>query len=140
MKLPSTTRFAGPVTALLLTLFAVLVPSSSRAEYHGNRSSHVFHAPSCRYFDCAKCTIVFATVQAALDAGYRPCGSCKPSPPSGAVDPVQDARGRFVGNTQSHVFHRGSCRNSGCRHCSVTFESRREALDAGYRPGGCCRP
>ncbi|MCC6145227.1 MAG: nuclease, partial [Candidatus Hydrogenedentes bacterium] len=48
--------------------------------------------------------------------------------------------GAFVGNSGSHVFHRMSCRNSGCKRCTVRFTSRDAAIGAGYRPGGCCRP
>lgn len=46
--------------------------------YHGNTKSHVFHAPSCRYYDCSTCTQEFDSVQSAIDAGYSPCGICKP--------------------------------------------------------------
>ncbi|MGX7950753.1 sunset domain-containing protein [Oleidesulfovibrio alaskensis] len=46
--------------------------------FHGNTSSHVFHKPGCRYYDCKNCTRVFQTRDEAIKAGYRPCGSCKP--------------------------------------------------------------
>jgi micrococcal nuclease len=45
---------------------------------HGNTNSRVFHAPSCKYYDCAKCTAVFKTRDEAITAGYRPCGACRP--------------------------------------------------------------
>jgi micrococcal nuclease len=47
-------------------------------EYHGNVSSHVFHASDCKYFDCKKCTKLFQNREAAIKSGYRPCGICKP--------------------------------------------------------------
>ncbi len=46
--------------------------------FHGNTKSHVFHSSSCRYYNCKSCTRGFSSRTAALKAGYRPCGSCKP--------------------------------------------------------------
>lgn len=48
------------------------------ASYSGNTLSGVFHAAGCRYFDCGRCTARFASRGAALGAGYRPCGVCRP--------------------------------------------------------------
>ena len=47
-------------------------------EYHGNISSHIFHAPDCKYFNCKKCTKIFQDRESAIKSGYRPCGFCKP--------------------------------------------------------------
>jgi len=46
--------------------------------YHGNVSSHVFHAPDCKYFNCKSCTKIFQDRRSAVNAGYKPCGICKP--------------------------------------------------------------
>lgn len=46
--------------------------------YHGNTSSHVFHQSSCKHFNCKNCTEVFESRKAAIKAGYRPCGGCRP--------------------------------------------------------------
>ena len=46
--------------------------------YHGNKSTKVFHEPNCRFYNCKNCTVVFSSRQVAIDAGYRPCGICKP--------------------------------------------------------------
>jgi len=46
--------------------------------YHGNANSHAFHRQSCRHFNCKNCTMNFQTREAAIEAGYRPCGLCKP--------------------------------------------------------------
>jgi len=54
------------------------VRATPDAPYHGNRRSHVFHRPGCEYYDCKNCTRQFSSRQAALDAGYRPCGFCRP--------------------------------------------------------------
>ncbi|WP_027367396.1 thermonuclease family protein [Desulfocurvibacter africanus] len=48
------------------------------ASYRGNTSSHVFHAPGCKHYDCKNCTESFASREAAIRAGYTPCGVCKP--------------------------------------------------------------
>jgi micrococcal nuclease len=47
-------------------------------KYHGNTSSHVFHQSSCKHFNCKNCTKVFNSREAAIKAGYRPCGGCRP--------------------------------------------------------------
>ena len=47
-------------------------------EYHGNVSSKVFHESDCKYFNCKKCTKIFQNRDSAVNAGYRPCGICKP--------------------------------------------------------------
>ncbi|EGJ50264.1 thermonuclease family protein [Desulfocurvibacter africanus] len=46
--------------------------------YRGNTSSHVFHTPGCKFYDCANCTETFASREEALKAGFKPCGVCKP--------------------------------------------------------------
>ena len=46
--------------------------------YHGNVSSHVFHKPGCSGYNCKNCKAIFRTREEAIDAGYRPCGTCKP--------------------------------------------------------------
>ncbi|WP_242012404.1 Ada metal-binding domain-containing protein [Pseudodesulfovibrio cashew] len=46
--------------------------------YHGNKRSHVFHQPGCRYFDCKNCVVVFTSRQEAIGAGFRPCKICRP--------------------------------------------------------------
>lgn len=46
--------------------------------YRGNIDSKVFHAPQCKHYSCASCTITFVAREAAISAGYKPCGICKP--------------------------------------------------------------
>jgi len=46
--------------------------------YHGNVSSHVFHAPDCKHFNCKNCTKIFQDRESAVNAGYKPCGICNP--------------------------------------------------------------
>lgn len=48
------------------------------ASYSGNVKSGVFHRSSCKHFRCKNCTRTFSSRQQALDAGFRPCGNCKP--------------------------------------------------------------
>lgn len=50
--------------------------SQPGAIYHGNMRSKVFHAPGCRDYDCQNCTAGFKSKEEALNAGYRPHGSC----------------------------------------------------------------
>lgn len=47
--------------------------SKNSIEYHGNIKSHIYHAPSCKYYNCRNCVAVFKSEQEAKDAGYREC-------------------------------------------------------------------
>ncbi len=46
----------------------------------------------------------------------------------------------YHGNVRSRVFHAPACPDYNCRHCTRVFESRDEAVAAGFRPCGTCRP
>lgn len=46
----------------------------------------------------------------------------------------------YIGNTRSYVFHRQTCRYLPNARNRSYFESRKEAVDAGYRPCRKCRP
>ena len=50
--------------------------SSPTGPYHGNVSSHVFHAAGCPDYNCKHCTQGFATRAAAEAAGYRAHRAC----------------------------------------------------------------
>jgi len=53
-------------------------PAISGGAYHGNRSSKIFHRPGCQHYHCKNCMATFATREAAIAAGYRPGGCCRP--------------------------------------------------------------
>lgn len=57
-----------------------------------------------------------------------------------AATPLSSGAASYVGNVKSKVFHRLRCHHADCKSCTKYFETRDEALEAGYRPGGCCRP
>jgi hypothetical protein len=87
--------------------------------------------------------IFIAVNQARIDdrkTANQPETIQQPAAPATTVTPSPPAVGDYVGNTNTHRFHRRSCRYASCPNCTVTFETRREALDAGFRPGGCCNP
>ena len=46
-------------------------PDNYKGPYHGNISSHIFHAPWCKYFNCKNCTKIFKNKKSAVNAGYR---------------------------------------------------------------------
>ncbi|MEG6552478.1 Ada metal-binding domain-containing protein [Desulfocurvibacter africanus] len=50
----------------------------------------------------------------------------------------QAAIGPVSGNIQSKIFHLPGCRNYACKSCTQVFQSREEALAAGYRPCRQC--
>lgn len=54
--------------------------------------------------------------------------------------PAAPVEAAYFGNTNTHKFHNSTCRYSHCKNCTAKFKTRQEAIDAGYRPGGCCNP
>jgi micrococcal nuclease len=46
----------------------------------------------------------------------------------------------YHGNVKSKVFHHPGCRHFNCKNCTRVFKSREEAIAAGYRPCGGCKP
>jgi len=55
--------------------------------------------------------------------------------------PSTDSQGIvYHGNVKSKKFHRPSCRDYNCRNCTAIFQSREEAIRAGYVPCGLCKP
>jgi methylphosphotriester-DNA--protein-cysteine methyltransferase len=132
MSLRSLSALRLPLLALIL--FAGLTAEGK--EYHGNTRSHVFHRSSCQYYSCRNCTAQFETAQEAIDNGYRPCGLCEPT----SAPRKSSKTAPYVGNTNTHKFHRTSCRYASCANCTAKFKSREEAIAAGYVPGGCCNP
>lgn len=130
-------RFAGTVASLVI-LFLTVGAGGDREPFSGNTQTRVFHQSTCRYYSCKNCTAQFATAQEAIRNGYRPCGICEPG--DVATSPSTAADAAYVGNTNTHKFHRSTCRYAGCSHCTAKFRSRSEAMEAGYVPGGCCKP
>jgi len=57
---------------------------------------------------------------------------------AGASAPAQAPA--YHGNFHSHIFHRQSCRFFDCQACTVAFNSRDDAIKAGYRPCKVCNP
>jgi lipopolysaccharide export system permease protein len=43
----------------------------------GNAKSRVFHVPSCEFYNCKNCTLIFKNINVAIDAGFEPCRFCK---------------------------------------------------------------
>lgn len=46
----------------------------------------------------------------------------------------------YHGNRSSKVFHSRECQHFNCKNCTAEFRSREEAVAAGYRPCGICKP
>ena len=46
----------------------------------------------------------------------------------------------YQGNVKSKVFHKKGCRYFDCADCAAKFIKREEAIAAGYRPCGTCKP
>ena len=55
------------------------LPSATETvQYIGNKNSKIFHLASCKSLPAEQNRVIFDSQQAALDAGYTPCGTCKP--------------------------------------------------------------
>ena len=52
--------------------------------------------------------------------------------------PDPSSSGPFHGNRRSRVFHRPGCPNYECKNCTEIFQTREEAIEAGFRPAGDC--
>lgn len=50
------------------------------------------------------------------------------------------AAGSYHGNIQSGIFHASYCRWYTCKNCVAVFDSRQEAIAAGYRACKVCKP
>ncbi|MFH2057953.1 MAG: Ada metal-binding domain-containing protein [Pseudomonadota bacterium] len=48
--------------------------------------------------------------------------------------------GTFHGNVNSRIFHRQGCRYYDCSNCTVIFDVREQAIQAGFRPCKICNP
>ena len=76
---PATPAPTTPVPAPTTEQPVASPPQSPSGEtYIGNINSLKFHAPSCRTLPAEHNRVSFASRQAAVSAGYDPCGNCKP--------------------------------------------------------------
>lgn len=141
-EVPSGRRWHWPRAWKLVLAAAIMIAiglSIGGAQpFRGNTQTKVFHQSSCRYYTCTNCTAKFATAAEARESGYRPCGVCEPGGASSKSVAAADAP--YRGNTNTHKFHRSSCRYAGCPNCTAKFKTRDEAIAAGFAPGGCCSP
>lgn len=45
---------------------------------YGNPKTRIFHGLGCRYYKESNCNVVFSSRNEATEAGYDPCGHCRP--------------------------------------------------------------
>jgi hypothetical protein len=83
----------------------------------------------------AVCLLIGAML---VSSGERPAGPV--ANPNSNPQPKPAAEAAYSGNTNTHKFHVRTCRYSHCTNCTATFATRREAIEAGYRPCGICEP
>jgi micrococcal nuclease len=65
-------------TRSLRSVLPDLPPTKETGDYSGNQKSKVFHQPGCKDYGCKNCVVRFSSRKAALDAGFKPCGNCRP--------------------------------------------------------------
>ena len=66
----------APKPACAIGTLKTQAPAGVAGPFRGNRSSRVFHAPSCPNYNCRNCSVVFATGAEAEAAGFKPAGDC----------------------------------------------------------------
>ncbi len=64
----------------------------------------------------------------------------RPGQPDAGRDQAGSGQTAYIGNKNSHVFHLDTCANLPAAKNQVLFDSREQALSAGYRPCGGCAP
>jgi endonuclease YncB( thermonuclease family) len=95
-----------------------------------------------RYSDEA---VLTAAESQARVAGIGLWKHANPIPPwefrrgAAAVSP-EAGGGAYHGNVKSRVFHAPGCQHYDCQNCTAIFATRKEAIEAGYRPAGGCKP
>jgi len=125
-----------PRRALAVLLLLAVSATAAEPRYRGNAKSRVYHHSSCRYFHCTNCTVQLASTEEAAARGFRACGICgKPR-----SEKKQEAAATLSGNAKTRKFHRASCRYASCANCTAKFKTRQQAIEAGFRAGGCCNP
>jgi len=83
--------------------------------------------------------------------GIWAASTATPSPgktvpdPAGGTDGTRGAAGLpsrviYHGNVSSRIFHSPSCADYSCKNCTRVFRSREEAITAGFKPCGTCKP
>ncbi|MBU0972665.1 MAG: hypothetical protein KKC20_18610 [Proteobacteria bacterium] len=60
--------------------------------------------------------------------------------PSGEAAVLTDDSHEFVGNTVSGIFHNNQCPYATGKNCTTFFPTGKEAVQAGYKPCGICKP
>lgn len=66
----------APKPACAISALKTQAPAGLAGPFHGNTSSHVYHAPGCPNYNCRNCSRVFATGSDAEAAGFKPAGDC----------------------------------------------------------------
>lgn len=66
----------------------------------------------------------------------------EPGTPGAGKDPAPPVAGApaYIGNTDSMVFHTPTCKFSNSKKCTASFATTDEALAAGYKACGVCKP
>ena len=52
----------------------------------------------------------------------------------------QGSAAAFIGNESSLVFHTPECKYAASKKCTVTFATKQDALDKGFKPCNVCKP
>ena len=75
---PADSAQADPAQPAINTQADSVQPLISEDYFIGNINSKKFHRSSCSHLPLEKNRVFFATREAAINAGYSPCGICKP--------------------------------------------------------------
>jgi len=67
-------------------------------------------------------------------------GSIESLPKEKTPDQPSVSDKKFLGNTDSLVFHTSECKFSKSKKCTAVFSTREEAIQEGYKPCSKCQP
>lgn len=122
------------------------------ATYIGNSNNMKLHKASCNGLPQAQNQVVFDSLESAEASGYTAKNQCQRCMPYGSVaestietqnlnDNVSSSSGSYIGNVNNGKLHRASCSGLPKEQNRVYFDSKDEAMAAGYSdPCGRCHP
>ena len=102
-----------------------------------------------RYCDADFCERWRKSEQKARKAGLGLWRDAAPQPPwdwrtsnrwKQAPADAKASGGVYSANVKSRVFHRHTCKDYRCKNCTLFFTDRGQAVSAGFKPCGLCKP
>ena len=108
----------------------------SRVSFSSSRGSVI---SPCRYRNDLQGTIICTSDGESVSFSTEKNESAQTNPTVTAMPEPNDV-GEYIGNKNSKKFHLPTCKNLPAEKNRVFFDSRQEAVNAGFDPCGNCQP